>query len=124
MFLLKLSEDLSIKENKISNLSVFPNPTNDFISLDFSDYNNTELYAEMFNILGQKVKVFENLNTTEILDLSELNEGVYLLKITHNGAIQTIKIKKNNNLKIRNYEKNISYIYFNAFFGICFFGSI
>jgi len=94
IFLLQLSENLSIKENKTSNWSAYPNPTNDFLTLNFSDYNDTSLSIEVFNTLGQKIKVFENLNTTETLDLSELNEGVYLLKITHNGAIQTIKIKK------------------------------
>jgi len=94
IFLLQLSENLSIKENKTSNWGAYPNPTNDFITLDFSDYDDTELSVEVFNMLGQKIKVFENLSNTEKLDLSELTSGIYLLKITHNGVIQTIKMKK------------------------------
>jgi len=94
IFLLKLSGDLSIKENKTSNWIAYPNPTNDFITLDFLDYNDTELSIEMFNLMGQKVKVFENIGVSENLDLSELTSGIYLLKIKYKGAIQTIKIKK------------------------------
>jgi|GEM_PF-260796 len=94
IFLLKLSESLATNKNKIDDFWAYPNPTNDFITLDFSDYDNTELYAEVFTILGQKIKVFEKVKVSETLDLSELTAGIYLLKITHNGAIQTIKIKK------------------------------
>jgi len=94
IFLLKLSESLATNKNKIDDFWVYPNPTNDFITLDFSNYNDVELYAEMFNILGQKVKVFENISPSEKLDLSELTSGIYLIKINYNGETQTIKIKK------------------------------
>jgi len=94
IFLLKLSESLATNKNRIDDFSAYPNPTNDFITLDFSDYDNTELYAEVFTILGQKIKVFENISSSEKLDLSELTAGIYLLKINYNGAVQTIKIKK------------------------------
>jgi len=94
MFILQLSENLSIKENKTSNWSAYPNPTNDFITLDFSDYNDTELSVEVFNMLGQKIKFFENVGVSEKIDLSQLTSGIYLLKINYNETIQTIKIKK------------------------------
>jgi len=94
IFLIKLSEELSIEENKIDNWSTYPNPTNDFISLNFSNYNDAKLSVEVFNVLGQKVKFFENINPLENLDLSELTSGIYLLKINYNGVSQTIKIKK------------------------------
>jgi len=94
IFLLKLSKELSIDENKIDGFSIYPNPIKDFMSLNFSNYNNTKLSVEVFNMLGQKVKFFENINSSENLDLSELITGIYLLKINYNGASQNIKIKK------------------------------
>jgi len=95
LFLLKLSpEGLTTEKNQIHNLTIFPNPVNDFLTLDFSDYNNTTLSVEVFTMLGQKIKVFENINTTETLDLSDLTSGVYLLKISNNETTQSIKIKK------------------------------
>jgi len=95
LFLLKLSPNaLAIEKNQIHNWNVFPNPVSDFLTLDFSDYDNTTLSVEMFAMLGQKIKVSENINNTEILDLSDLTSGVYLLKISNNETTQTIKIKK------------------------------
>jgi len=94
VFLLKLSEDLSIKNNKTENWSVYPNPTKDFITLNFPNHNSTKLSVDVFNMLGQKLKVFENLSNSENIDLSELSSGIYLLKINYNGINQTIKIKK------------------------------
>jgi len=94
VFLLKLSpEGLATNKNQIRNWNVYPNPTDNFLTLDFPD-NAEKLSIEVFNVLGQKVKVFESINISETLDLSELISGIYLLKIIHNGAIQTIKIKK------------------------------
>jgi len=95
LFLLKLSPNaLSTEINNINNINVFPNPVNDFLTLTISDYNDTKLSIEMFNTLGQKIKVFENISNTETLDLSDLTNGIYLLKIEHNQTSQIIKIKK------------------------------
>jgi len=95
LFLLKLSPNgLGIERNQTKNYSVFPNPVNDILTLNFSDYNNADLYVEVFNMLGQKIKTFKVLNNTENLDLSDLTNGIYLLKINHNKTTQTIKIKK------------------------------
>jgi len=95
LFLLKLSPNgLGTERNQTNNFSVFPNPVNDILTLNFSDYNNAGLSVEVFNMLGQKIKTFKILNNTENLDLSDLTNGIYLLKINHNKTTQTIKIKK------------------------------
>jgi len=95
IFLLKLSPNaLTTEKKQINKWSVFPNPVSDFLILNFSDYSNTSLSVEVFTILGQKIKVFENLNTAETLDLSDLTSGVYLLKVSNNEITQSIKIKK------------------------------
>jgi len=96
IFLVKLSPDgLAIDKNQNVNYwSVYPNPTNNFINLDFSD-GIENISVEMFNMLGQRVKVFENKNNFKNLDLSEFTSGIYLLKIIKdNETFQTIKIKK------------------------------
>jgi len=94
VFLLKLSADgLSIEDTEPQKWSVFPNPVKDFLTIEFTD-NTEKISIEMFTMLGQKIKTFENLNSTEKIDLSDLKTGIYLLKINHNEANQTIKIKK------------------------------
>jgi len=95
LFLLKLSPDgLSIDKNQIGDWKIYPNPTNNLIMLDFPNNNTTDVSVEVFNILGHKVKIFENIGNTKTLDISELRTGIYLLKINHNGIIQTIKVEK------------------------------
>jgi len=65
LLLLKLSPNaLSTQKNQINNLSVFPNPTNNFVTLHFTDLENETFSVEIFNLLGQKIKTFENLNNT------------------------------------------------------------
>jgi len=94
VFLLKLSSTgLSINETETQKWSFYPNPVRDFMTIELMD-NNTETFIEVFNTLGQKIKMFENISNTKNIDLSDLKTGIYLLKINSNGINQTIKIKK------------------------------
>lgn len=73
----------------------YPNPTNGILHLDseFSQIKETKL----FDLLGKQVydSKFQSLNKVN-LDLSSLQSGLYLLKIsTDSGKIDTMKIMKN-----------------------------
>lgn len=49
----------------------------------------------MYNLLGQQV-ISKNLSqTTEVINMSSLKNGIYLAKVTLDGRTQTIKIIKN-----------------------------
>jgi len=95
LFLAKfVLEDMSTEQNQTSELKIYPNPTTNFLNVNISN-KNTNLYAEIVNLLGQKIKIFDNVNNTEILDISDLETGIYLLNlINQNQEKQTIKIKK------------------------------
>ena len=74
------------------NISVFPNPTNDFLFIKNAD---DQLFIEKIqvkNILGQVVGVFNNDNKIEV---TSLNNGVYLLEIKTNKGTFAKKIIKN-----------------------------
>jgi hypothetical protein len=72
-------------------IRVFPNPTSDLIHLDHDipiQFNKVILY----NSLGVSIKV--NL-TNRIIDITNLNSGIYFLKIeTSIGSITKKIIKK------------------------------
>jgi hypothetical protein len=85
----------SVQENQLTNivLSIYPNPTNDFIHINASTSITNESYS-IINTLGQTVlngKV-ENDNTT--INVQTLQAGVYFLQIGSKQT-QSYKIIKN-----------------------------
>jgi len=78
------SSTLSAKNiDSIENLKIYPNPTNGNITI--SNIENTKLKTiEVYSVLGKLVKqVYVSQNPSKLnLDLSQLNKGVYLMKIS------------------------------------------
>ncbi len=74
-----------------SNFKAYPNPVKNILNLSYSKEITT---VEIFNMLGQKVLII-NLNTTQgQIDMSNLNSGNYIVKVTVDGLLKTIKVFK------------------------------
>src|SRR5690606_39739366 len=69
---------------------VYPNPTKDIITIEFSEYG-TEATVEIFNLLGQKVIDCGNIIGTQTLDMSKLTQGVYMLKINNRSEERRVE---------------------------------
>lgn len=80
-------------------LSVFPNPfDNSFTVSIFSDKKET-IQLELFDVAGRRIirqekKLMPERNLFSIDDVSTLNKGIYLLKISSSGKIINKKIIK------------------------------
>ncbi|MCX6195667.1 MAG: T9SS type A sorting domain-containing protein [Flavobacteriia bacterium] len=88
---------VGIKETALNiSLSVFPNPTSDFLTLKVEDYNNEAL---SYNLLDQQGKLVLNeqiTNQETQVAMSTLARGAYFINIVQaNKKIQTFKIIKN-----------------------------
>lgn len=89
--------DVSVENKTFDNLNVYPNPTNDVlnISADLASIANAK--AQIFDMNGKKVydntDLFYNTNTASI-DMSNLNTGIYVLKLTTDTVSQSIKVVK------------------------------
>ena len=70
--------DAALSNNEIDSdtLNYFPNPFEDYIQINSGRPINIELY----DLSGRKLKEFKNYNI-EILDLSFLSKGTYILKV-------------------------------------------
>ena len=88
------SPDISVEENVLTNLSIYPNPAQDVLFIELSGkVENTDI--EIYSVGGQKlVKSVFNANNYQ-LDVSELPQGMYLMHITRGekAGIKRIVIK-------------------------------
>ena len=87
------SESLSVNDNQISKLSVYPNPAKN--SIQIGNLNSTITSLNIYSIQGRKVLEHSLSNAKyEIeVDISSLVNGLYILNITDkNGAQASRKI--------------------------------
>jgi len=83
-------EELSVQTTEIDNISVFPNPVDDRLTI-FSQ-NNTILRIEFFDIFGKRVYSETYQNN---IDVSCFPRGVYILKVYDtNEYVSVYKIVK------------------------------
>lgn len=71
---------------------VFPSPAADFITL--KNDNASDLHIELYNLSGVKLAEYNDNSTLVNIDISELNGGLYYLKITNNEEDSFVKIVK------------------------------
>ena len=75
----------------ISDIVVYPNPTSDYIIIQ----SNSEGYIEIFNIYGEKMLEIALHTESQKIELNQLRDGIYLLKMTSKfGQIKISKIIK------------------------------
>ncbi|WP_417352493.1 choice-of-anchor L domain-containing protein [Flavobacterium alkalisoli] len=82
---------LGIEDQTFKNLTYYPNPVSNILTLsNINEISNIEAY----NVLGQKV-IDKDFNTTEVqLDMSPLETGIYLIKVTSQEQQKIIRIQK------------------------------
>jgi len=79
---------LSTQDQRFTNVSVFPNPANNKVTVQSTfDIDKIEVY----NLLGAKLFSIKDIS---IVNISGLNSGIYLLKITSGIETVTRKIIK------------------------------
>ena len=82
---------LGTDENVIEQAALYPNPTSDVFALNISAAR-----VEVYALTGQLVKTFGSNAAFSMFDVSSLNTGVYLVKVTDADNRQsTLKLVKN-----------------------------
>ena len=74
-------------------IAVYPNPATSFISIDNAD--NVKQIA-VFNLVGKRLKTFDNVVKDERYDVSDLPNGMYLVQIIDlsNKIVTTQRVSK------------------------------
>ena len=96
---LRVGVNPEIKKNSLK-ASIYPNPANDQVQLDFSLTERSRLKIDLFNANGQLLKTFSKANyeagrQTAEISLNSLSKGIYLIKVTSENDSQTLKLIKN-----------------------------
>lgn len=90
----RISSTLGINSNQLSNqLSVYPNPTSNTIHFELNNLSITEI--TILDLNGKSVEFKDHLNGENTLNLGDLQNGFYTLKITTDQGIVYKKILKN-----------------------------
>ena len=79
----------SIEDQNQLDVSIHPNPTSDMV---YIEGNYTQLKVVIYNILGKEII---NKSITNSIDISHLENGVYLMKLSDGFKLYTRKIIKN-----------------------------
>lgn len=79
-----IDEGISINENILNDIKVYPNPTNDFLFIEYANYDVATL--EIINISGQILWKDNFVSTLTVIDVSKFTSGIYLLKIKSSGG--------------------------------------
>ena len=77
------------------NISVYPNPSNGEVTIEFSG-NNTEMHLLVMDLVGKvfvdKKLSFSSVQSKQRIDLQKLPEGIYLIKLNKGDDVITRKL--------------------------------
>ncbi len=76
--------------NLENNISIYPNPSNNIINVNFNTVNNAEIV--LYNMVGQQIMKVNTSVTENKIDVSKYNKGIYFIKVKLNNKIHTKKI--------------------------------
>ena len=74
----------------INNFNVYPNPASNKVTIEINNSKDEKISISLKDILGKEVfvKQLETINAKQVIDVSNLVKGVYLLEITtQNGRV-------------------------------------
>ena len=83
-----VSETASVNEFNKSLLTIYPNPADNFISIENLLIDSE---VELINVVGKKMKSFKIESQNQKLDINDLSSGVYFVKVGDKAAAKFIK---------------------------------
>ncbi len=82
-----LGQPLGLNDDYLQNIEIYPNPSNGLLNIS----TDRVLQITIYDVLGKKVFSKEGINT-EVLDLSHLNNGMYLVNLKDGNNQVTKKL--------------------------------
>lgn len=83
-----LENNININEVEQSQINLYPNPANDFVSVSANDLYKISVY----DITGKVIKVVQMSSNIQNIDLSQLTQGIYTFVFENNSNIEVKKV--------------------------------
>ena len=74
-------------QNEIEGLNIFPNPATDLVNVTSNTFGAKQV--QLFDMVGKKVL---DIETNDVFNVSGLNQGIYVMKVTEAGKTATRKL--------------------------------
>lgn len=92
-----VDNSVSVDDVTLDNIvSVYPNPASSEVRISFTGVVKNDVKIEMFNIVGSVVATMDvatnDLNDGVTINVSDLPEGIYLVKLTSGNQVTTKRI--------------------------------
>jgi hypothetical protein len=84
----------AVTEEASVQISVYPNPATDFVTINMTDQNAIGSTIEMYNQVGQRI-ISQKISQLQFqLNIGTLNRGVYFVKINDGKSKNVTKLVK------------------------------
>ncbi|WP_299335587.1 T9SS type A sorting domain-containing protein [uncultured Psychroserpens sp.] len=82
---------LGVDDNTFEGFTYFPNPVKDVLTLDSPRAIDS---VEIFNMLGQRIIAVDSQNTIQNIDMSNIQSGAYIVKVSIGDQTKAIRVIK------------------------------
>jgi hypothetical protein len=79
--------------SKINSLKVFPNPSKGYVTVDLPENFNENYTIDVYSLSGAKVYSTKINNSDNRINIENLKDGLYIIKLENNGEIYSQKIQ-------------------------------
>lgn len=76
-----------INNNKTSEIKIYPNPSNGSITIKDANFNGSTKVVSVTDLAGRLVHESALTQSTQLLDLSGVSDGMYHISIKDNGSV-------------------------------------
>ena len=84
----------TLSETKIDEIKLYPNPTNNIITIDLGNNNIKGATITLLDMIGKTIKSQIVINQNETIDLSNVSKGVYFISFNNMLGNQVFKVIK------------------------------
>ncbi len=84
--------NLSVDENSLNIIKIYPNPVTDYLTIDLQSSINTLSEIVIYNVHGKHIKTISNINDLKInISVSNMASGLYFMEISDSNQKTTTK---------------------------------